>query len=592
MPDIANLVHETSSTTGTGAFTLSAESGKQRFSDAFGTGSTPAFWYFISNRSASEWEVGMGHMSDANTLVRDTVLNSTNSGATVNFSAGTKDVANDIPAAGQFTQVNVKAFGAVGDYSRIDDTGTDDTAAIQAALDYAEDKGIGVVYFPAPANGKTYGISEQIVVPEVTIIRGDGVAYGNHTLAEPSIGTAISAMSTYDDTSGAMVQLGRNPGKYETGMGVEDIELHCNGVAPAGIFTATSQEPGRISRVRVRGFTENGVIIDGSLSSTGSFRASHTLLMGVECFPQHDANVNAGFLFNDTMNAIIMIQCTANGNFGTGTRDFGVHITDARVLALGCNIEGFAEGWRNTSNGWLDMQMCTGHSSTTTLVHNEGRLVAHNLNGRGSPTIIQDDTNDETITTETFTSYSSLIGFTRGVRSRGDNTTLPGLFINDANSASATVADFQGRRASPAANDLGIVNFKLNNSDGTPVDFARLAWLAISVSAGSEAGQLQFLVRQAGALVAQLVLQNNQFRPPVAKSGLIALGRSDSKFASLSLAAYTVANLPTASSVGSGGRANVTDSTVTAAGNFGAVVAGGSTNFVPVYSDGTNWRIG
>ena len=41
-----------------------------------------------------------------------------------------------------------------------------------------------------------------------------------------------------------------------------------------------------------------------------------------------------------------------------------------------------------------------------------------------------------------------------------------------------------------------------------------------------------------------------------------------------------------------GYRCFVTDSTVAASGNFGAIVVGGSTNFVPVYSDGANWRIG
>jgi hypothetical protein len=40
-------------------------------------------------------------MSDATTLVRDTVIQSTNANAAVNFSAGTKDVTNDIPAAKQ-----------------------------------------------------------------------------------------------------------------------------------------------------------------------------------------------------------------------------------------------------------------------------------------------------------------------------------------------------------------------------------------------------------------------------------------------------------------------------------------------------------
>ena len=104
MPSPANLVHEISSTTGTGNLTVAAVNGKVRFSDAtyaFGTGGSDVFWYFIMNQAASEWEVGTGSMSDANTLVRDTVIASSNSDALVSFSAGTKDVTNDIPAAFQ-----------------------------------------------------------------------------------------------------------------------------------------------------------------------------------------------------------------------------------------------------------------------------------------------------------------------------------------------------------------------------------------------------------------------------------------------------------------------------------------------------------
>lgn len=102
MTAYSNLVHEQSTTNGTGDFTLSGVNGKRSFSDAFGTGSDPdVFYYFISNRGAAEWEVGTGHMSDASTLVRDTVIASSNSNSAVNFSAGTKDVTNDIPAGAQ-----------------------------------------------------------------------------------------------------------------------------------------------------------------------------------------------------------------------------------------------------------------------------------------------------------------------------------------------------------------------------------------------------------------------------------------------------------------------------------------------------------
>ncbi|MEI6644072.1 MAG: hypothetical protein WCL10_18785 [Novosphingobium sp.] len=54
----------------------------------------------------------------------------------------------------------------------------------------------------------------------------------------------------------------------------------------------------------------------------------------------------------------------------------------------------------------------------------------------------------------------------------------------------------------------------------------------------------------------------------------------------------TVATLAAAATAGAGARAFVTDSNVAAAGNFGNVVAAGGANGVPVYSDGTNWRIG
>jgi hypothetical protein len=56
--------------------------------------------------------------------------------------------------------------------------------------------------------------------------------------------------------------------------------------------------------------------------------------------------------------------------------------------------------------------------------------------------------------------------------------------------------------------------------------------------------------------------------------------------------ATVVASLVAAATAGAGARSFVTDSTVAASGNFGAIVAGTGANPVPVYSDGTNWRIG
>lgn len=59
-------------------------------------------------------------------------------------------------------------------------------------------------------------------------------------------------------------------------------------------------------------------------------------------------------------------------------------------------------------------------------------------------------------------------------------------------------------------------------------------------------------------------------------------------FITLSVVAF--ANLPAATTAGR--KAFVNDGNLVASGNFGAVISGGGSNTVPVYSDGTNWRIG
>ncbi len=50
-----------------------------------------------------------------------------------------------------------------------------------------------------------------------------------------------------------------------------------------------------------------------------------------------------------------------------------------------------------------------------------------------------------------------------------------------------------------------------------------------------------------------------------------------------------VAGLPSATTAGQGAKRVVTDATVT---TFASIVAGGGANTVPVYSDGSAWRIG
>ena len=94
---VKDRVRETTTTTGTGTITLGgAATGFQSFS-VIGDANTT--FYTIQLANTNEWEVGVGtYTSSGTTLSRDTILESSNSGSAVNFSAGTKDVFVTYPA--------------------------------------------------------------------------------------------------------------------------------------------------------------------------------------------------------------------------------------------------------------------------------------------------------------------------------------------------------------------------------------------------------------------------------------------------------------------------------------------------------------
>lgn len=94
----ADRVKETTTTTGTGTYNLiGAETGFQSFITAGQAGLTVK--YMVTDDI--DWEVGEGTITDSapDTLSRDTIEDSSNGGAAVNWGAGTKTVGNVFPAS-------------------------------------------------------------------------------------------------------------------------------------------------------------------------------------------------------------------------------------------------------------------------------------------------------------------------------------------------------------------------------------------------------------------------------------------------------------------------------------------------------------
>lgn len=128
---------------------------------------------------------------------------------------------------------------------------------------------------------------------------------------------------------------------------------------------------------------------------------------------------------------------------------------------------------------------------------------------------------------------------------------------------------------------------------GTTGTFTALQVFATSVIASGASGAATVYDRSTGATDSwSLYVSSGAFkvfqqngttdRATFSTGGLAVAGV-------IKTASYLVANLPAAGTVGAGSRAFVTDANAT---TFASIVAGSGANGVPVYSDGTNWRIG
>lgn len=101
MAQLYDRVKQTSTSTGTGDFTLSGSvGGFKAFSDVFSVGDET---YYCITADDGEFEVGQGTYSAANTLQRDVILASTNNNTRVTFNAGAKSVFITYPATESVT---------------------------------------------------------------------------------------------------------------------------------------------------------------------------------------------------------------------------------------------------------------------------------------------------------------------------------------------------------------------------------------------------------------------------------------------------------------------------------------------------------
>jgi hypothetical protein len=186
---LADRVRETSTTTGTGTLTLGgAVTSYQSFAVV---GDANTTYYTIVNQNAAEWEVGIGtYTASGTTLARTTVLSSSNAGSLVNFSAGTKDVWGDYPAA--------KAV-------------TTDTLAYPPDIGFTTPAAGAFTTLSASSTVSGTGFSTYLASPPA--IGGTAAAAGTFTTIESTVATGTAPLIIASTTPVANLSIGGTAAK-------------------------------------------------------------------------------------------------------------------------------------------------------------------------------------------------------------------------------------------------------------------------------------------------------------------------------------------------------------------------------------------
>lgn len=146
-------------------------------------------------------------------------------------------------------------------------------------------------------------------------------------------------------------------------------------------------------------------------------------------------------------------------------------------------------------------------------------------------------------------------------------------------------------------NNGGAVQAFITTSSGTEVLNSGTYGFYVANNVGASSSARSVLITTTGAASYILKAKNigqgfvrvygSAGSPPTGGTGVTF--KKISGFLPLNNTVYTFANLPSAVISGVGSRSFVTDSSVNA---FNTTVAGGGANKVPVFSDGTNWKVG
>jgi hypothetical protein len=652
---LKDRVLESSTSTGIGSFTLTgAQTGYQSFS-AIGNGNTTYYTIQGKNPDGTltgEWEVGIGTWSTGNTLARDTVLsNSLGTTAKIVFSAGAKDVFCDYPASKSVNQnadnkviipytPGVTSVGSlnVGDATVHADSGViaaftaseplylytslqNTSSANTSYASYAVNDGGHTSYGELGINNSNYSYTaagfpnNTFSAPLATFVESYGgplaigtwdsqkisfIVNGSVNTADAMTISAAGNVSTANDITVNGLTVGRGSGNVTTNsaFGIDALKLssvnNTNNIA-IGSSTLTNLKQAGIGGLSVLSssvysvspgttYEVELVYVSGTTSTTGNYGTVLLVFDGEGVFSYAEVgNIGSGFT---DLTTVVRTSDDYLGNF-----EFSFNITSL-VYGIQNTAVGYLAGSTVSSgrnNTLIGYNAQPSQDSTTNEI-----VIGSGAVGKGSNSIVLGN--------------STNFGGTTYIRTQN----LRFLDSNNNNNANAIIA------ANLTGNVTGSVTGSISGGTGSFSTLTATGSLQLTGSAtgthnlatnqtsgtltigGTGAAGAITLGRSTGAQTINIATGINTASAKVVNIGTagtgstttINIGSASGSTSTttvnglLKQQTYTVATLPTGSA---GARSFVTNALAPA---FGSAVVGGGAVGVPVYHDGTSWKVG